>query len=201
MVRFENRWCKRMKRMAPGGEKKETRVFSSFVEIHRLTDEYSRVHNGSPTSNILFGGAISPTNIYHVYSLMTWSADEYMRPIKIKSDISYIHRFLTKTYEYNLNIFIGTDQFKRNWRMNSCSGLFGEASAPHSASILKSKTAGLSTSWHASCMLDIYNRSSLINPMIESIHLKFHYTTLFLNDDGRVQEYIFRKKKECKNIY
>jgi hypothetical protein len=82
--------------------------------------------------------------------------------------------------------------------MNSCSGLFGEASAPHSASILKSKTAGLSTSWHASCMLDIYNRSSLINPMIESIHLKFHYTTLFLNDDGRVQEYIFRKKKGAR---
>jgi hypothetical protein len=35
-----------------------------------------------------------------------------MGPIKIKPNDSYIRRFLIKTDEYNLNIFIGTIEFK-----------------------------------------------------------------------------------------
>jgi hypothetical protein len=56
-----------------------------------------------------------------------WPTDEYMCPVKIKPNNPYIRRFLTqineynlifvsfKTDKYNLNIFIGTDKFKKRW--------------------------------------------------------------------------------------
>jgi hypothetical protein len=38
--------------------------------------------------------------------------DEYMEPVPVNPDDPYIHQFQDPTDEYNLNIFIGTDEFK-----------------------------------------------------------------------------------------
>jgi hypothetical protein len=60
-----------------------------------------------------------------IYSSVTWLPNEYMGPAKVKLDGPYIYRLLAQTDEYNfifinfrtdrynLNIFIGTDEFKK----------------------------------------------------------------------------------------
>jgi hypothetical protein len=39
--------------------------------------------------------------------------DKYIGLVKVKPDGPYIRRFLTQTDEYNLNIFVGTDEYKK----------------------------------------------------------------------------------------
>jgi hypothetical protein len=90
------------------GEKGNTPVFRS-----RLYSSVRWAHTVRPAPPIFVGEATSPTNIGPVYSFVTCVTNEYMSPIKVKLDDSYIHRSPIKTDEYKF-IFIsfGTDEFK-----------------------------------------------------------------------------------------
>jgi hypothetical protein len=55
-----------------GKKKKENGRFHESTYIHQLTNEYRRVIPVSPASPIFIGEAMSPMNIVHVYSSVTW---------------------------------------------------------------------------------------------------------------------------------
>jgi hypothetical protein len=74
--------------------------FPNPAYIHWLTDEHRRAHNGSP--------APQPLNICHVI-------DEYMGLVKVKPDDLYVHQFSAQTDEYNfIFIIFGTDEYNLN---------------------------------------------------------------------------------------
>jgi hypothetical protein len=108
-----------------GKKKKENGRFHKSDCIRRLTDKYRQAVPVSPAPPIFIGEDTSQTNIGHVYLSMMWlhgriyGADQSQigRPIYLlvlaQTD-EYNFIFVGfETDEYNLNIFVGIDEYKK----------------------------------------------------------------------------------------